>query len=130
MAVVALLGAIAMVAVGCGRDDFKNEPRPPVPLEVTVEINEKSVQVSPPAFGAGLVNFTVANTTTEEAAFEIDGPMKEVSDPIPPNGALLFKVTMEPGDYEAGVDDSLSIKRQQIKVGPERESAQNDLLLP
>ncbi len=129
MAVVAL-SAIAVIAVGCGRDDFENEPRPPLPLEVTVEINDKAVQVSPPAFGAGMVNFTIANTTTSEAAFEIDGPVTDVSDPIPPNGALLFKAELEPGDYEAGVDDNLTIERAGLKVGPDRESAQNDLLLP
>ena len=28
----------ALAVAGCGRDDFQNDPRPPVPAEVSVKI--------------------------------------------------------------------------------------------
>ena len=55
----------ALVVAGCGRDDFKNDPRPPIPAEVSVKIAKDGVAVSPKEFGAGIVNFTIANLTAE-----------------------------------------------------------------
>ena len=63
LAAVAVMAAL--VVTGCGRDDFNNDPRPPVPAEVSVKIARDGVAVSPREFGAGLVNFTIANLTNE-----------------------------------------------------------------
>jgi hypothetical protein len=127
-----LLAVVALVALGggCGRDDFKNDPRPPVPLEATVEITDTKVQVSPESFGAGLVNFTIANNSSADAVFALTGKTDATSEPIPANGNTTFKVPMQTGTYEAGVYRKDSIKKAQIEVGSERASAQNDLLLP
>jgi hypothetical protein len=126
-----LLAVVALVALGgCGRDDFPNDPRPPVPLEATVEITDSAVQVSPSSFGAGLVNFTIANNSSDSAVFALTGRTDATSEPIPANGNTTFKVPMETGTYEAGVYRKNSIKRARIEVGGERPSAQNDLLLP
>ena len=51
--IVALLTA-ALVS-GCGSKDFANEPRPPAPIETTASIGPRSVDISPDAFGAGIV---------------------------------------------------------------------------
>jgi hypothetical protein len=126
-----LLAVVALVALGgCGRNDFKNDPRPPVPLEATVEITDSAVQVSPASFGAGLVNFTIANNSSGDAVFSITGKANATSEPIPANGNTTFKVPMTTGSYEAGVYRKASIKPAKIRVGAERPSAQNDLLLP
>ena len=118
------------MAAGCGRDDFKNDPRPPTPLEVTVEMTDKAVQVAPANFGAGLVNFVIANTSDNDAVFEIKGPVDERSSTIPARGNTVFKVQLKQGSYEASAHDSDTVEPAQIEVGPERASAQNDLLLP
>jgi hypothetical protein len=126
-----LLAVVALLALGgCGRDDFKNDPRPPVPLEATVEITDSKVQVSPASFGAGLVNFTIANNSSGDAVFALTGKTDATSEPIPANGNTTFKVPMQTGTYEAGVYRKDSIKKARIAVGGERASAQNDLLLP
>jgi hypothetical protein len=126
-----LLAVVALVALGgCGRNDFKNDPRPPVPLEATVEITNSAVQVAPSSFGAGLVNFTIANNSSDSAVFSITGKTDATSEPIPANGNTTFKVPMATGTYEAGVYRKTSIKPVRLKVGAERPSAQNDLLLP
>ncbi len=126
-----VLAAVALVALaGCGSDDFANDPRPAAPLEATVEITDAAVEISPSAFGAGLVNFTIANNSSDEATFALAGPTEETSEPIPANGNTTFNVPMETGTYKAGVYRKDSIKPFEIRVGAERPSAQNELLLP
>jgi hypothetical protein len=126
-AVVALLGALT--AAGCGRNDFKNDPRPPVPAEVSVKIARDGVGVSPKEFGAGLVNLTVANLTDQTGSLAIHGPVDATTPTIPPAGAETIKLQMKTGSYEASVD-GFAVRPFNFTVGPERPSGQNDLLLP
>jgi len=123
----ALLGVVAVA--GCGRSDFKNDPRPPVPAEVSVKIAPDGVGVSPREFGAGLVNFTVANLTNETGSLAIQGPVDATSNDIAPGDADTIKVDMKTGSYEASVD-GFTVAPFGFTVGPERPSGKNDLLLP
>lgn|SRR5262245_566457 len=121
---------LASIAVaGCGRDDFENNPRPPIPAEVTAKIGDRNVAVSPSEFGAGLVNITIANLSTEPATLVVTGPVDAESDEIPPSGTDSFKVDLKSGEYEARAD-GVAEKAAPFTVGPERPSGQNDLLLP
>jgi hypothetical protein len=124
---VALITALALA--GCGRDDFKNDPRPPVPAEVSVKIAKDGVAISPKEFGAGLVNFTIANLTTDPGTLAIHGPVNASSDEIPPTGTGTIRVDMRTGSYEASVN-GIALAPFAFKVGPERASGKNDLLLP
>jgi hypothetical protein len=119
----------ALVVAGCGRDDFKNDPRPPIPAEVSVKIAKDGVAVSPNEFGAGIVNFTIANLTTEPGTLAIQGPVDADSSEIPPTGTGTIKVEMKTGSYEASVS-GVAARPFSFTVGPERASGQNDLLLP
>jgi hypothetical protein len=126
----ALAVVLAAVALGaCGRDDYENEPRPPVPAEITVEIGEKSVVVSPSTFGAGLVNFTIANLSDTSASLEIVGPTAAQSEEIPPRGNTILKAEMETGEYTANAFGAVATPAQ-FEVGPERPSGSDELLLP
>ena len=124
---VALVTALAVA--GCGRSDFKNDPRPAVPAEVSVKIAKDGVAVSPREFGAGLVNFTIANLTTDPGTLAIHGPVTADSSEIPPAGTDTVKVEMKTGSYEASVS-GIAARPFSFTVGPERPSGQNDLLLP
>jgi hypothetical protein len=126
--VAAAILAIVLIA-GCGRDDFKNDPRPPIPAEVSIRIADSGVGFSPKEFGSGLVNFTVANLTTEAGTLTIHGPVDAESHEIPPGGAETLKVEMKSGNYEASVS-GIAVRPFSFTVGPERPSGQNDLLLP
>jgi hypothetical protein len=128
----AIAATLALLAVGlsaCGRDDFKNDPRPAVPAEVTVKMGNGAISVSPKEFGAGLVNLTAANLTDTPATLVINGPVDAQSDEIPAAGTETIKVEMTTGQYEASAD-GVALKPFQFSVGGPRPSGQNDLLLP
>jgi hypothetical protein len=127
--VAAALVVVAIAVGGCGRDDFKNEPRPPITAEVSVKIAKDGVAVSPKEFGAGLANFTIANLTTKSGTLAIHGPVDADSDEIPAAGTGTIKVDMKTGSYEASVS-GIGVRPFGFTVGPERSSGQNDLLLP
>lgn len=126
MAVAALA---AVVVAGCGRDDFDNEPRPPLAAEISVRIGDDRVVVSPAEFGAGLTHFTIANLADTDAAVAIDGPSVAESDEVPPGGTATLKAELVSGRYRASVEGA-EADPFDFEVGPERESAQDDLLLP
>jgi hypothetical protein len=122
--------AIATAALaGCGSGDEENEDQPPSPIELTAKIGEDKVLVSPSEIGAGLVNLTISNQTPEDVQLEISGPTQGSTDPIVGNGVGEYKINLEEGEYEVSADTT-SISPGRVTVGPERESAQNDLLLP
>jgi hypothetical protein len=123
----ALLGVLAVA--GCGGSDFKNDPGPPVPAVVSVKIAPDGVAVSPKEFGAGLVNFTVANLTNRSGSLAIHGPVDATSPDIAPGDADTVRVEMKSGTYEASVN-GLTVAPFGFTVGPERPSRQNQLLLP
>ena len=129
-AALTALGAVALTAAACGEDDFANEPRPPAPIEVTAAIDDKSVNVSPSKFGAGLVTITISNQSEEPTSLNLDGPTTATSDDIVPGGTGSIKTALEEGEYEASAGAEIAVRPQKIEVGPERESSQNDLLLP
>jgi hypothetical protein len=127
---LALAAVSVLVAAGCGREDFENDPRPPVPAEITVKIGDDGVLVSPAAFGAGLVNFTIANLSGDPATLAIEGPTSATSDEIPPGGNAVLKTEMETGSYQFTAEGPPQVEPFQLEVGPERPSGQDDLLLP
>jgi hypothetical protein len=130
-AVLLALAALSVLLVaGCGREDFENDPRPPVPDEITVKIGEEGVLVSPAAFGAGLVNFTIANLSGDPATLAIEGPTSATTGEIPPGGNAVLKAEMETGSYQFTAEGPPQVEPFQLEVGPERPSGQDDLLLP
>src|SRR4051794_35555454 len=126
---LATLVVAGLVVVGCGRNDFNNDPRPPIPAEISVKIGPDGVVVSPKEFGSGLVNFTVANLTTGTGSLAIHGPVDADSNQVGPGDADTLKVQLKTGNYEASVD-GIAVRPFNFTVGPERPSGQNDLLLP
>jgi hypothetical protein len=127
--VIVAVGLAAVAIAACGRDDFENEPRPPVPASVTVKIGDGEVVISPRTVGAGLVNFEIANFENTPATFSIVGPTEAESEEIPARGNNSLKTQLETGTYQASAN-GVEATPFSFEVGPERESGQNDLLLP
>ena len=132
-----IAAALATVA-GCGgADDYKNDPRPPAPINVTAAITNSNVRVSPQRFGAGPIVLVISNqsSTAQEVTFETDElggskPGRTFSTtPINPRGTATLKVDVRQGDWKLGTKDG-GIRAAAVSVGKERKTAQDELLQP
>ena len=122
--------ALAALTLGaCGRDDFENEPRPALPSEISVKIGDGKVVVSPSQFGAGLANFTVVNLGDTTTSLSVNGPTEFETAEVAPGTNTIYKTEIDTGEYEATAT-SAEAAPFQFEVGPDNDSAQNDLLLP
>jgi hypothetical protein len=129
---LASLGVSALLLVvavtGCGSSNFPNDPRPPTPIEVSARVDSQRVQVAPDRFGAGLVNFTIANISSGPVTFDVTGPTKGSTE-IQPGTPDSLRMSMKEGTYRVTASKP-KIKPATITVGPERRSSQNQLLEP
>lgn len=120
---------------GCGGDRNYNKGfRPPVTKVAGLLLDGKATRLSPTEIGAGPITIKITNRSGEKvrrvSLRSIDGGC--VSDqvdagPIPDAGTGTISATLTEGNCEI-VADSMSAST--LRVGPERESAQNKLLLP
>ena len=124
----ALCASVLLAA--CGDEDFKNEPRPPSPIELSALINDKQVVVSPSDVGAGLVSITVSNQSGDPATLTLSGPNDIASNQILPGNTAQLKGELKQGDYDVSAGGGSAARDDKLSVGPERASSQNDLLLP
>jgi hypothetical protein len=122
---------------GCGGSDFKDKPRPPVPLEITGVITDKNVTVSPAKFGAGPVTLIISNQTQESHTVTLEGaplqnkatPTQTVG-PINPLDTANIQQNLPEGKFLVKVSSSSPIKPATLIVGPPRSSSSNQVLLP
>jgi hypothetical protein len=137
MGLATLVGVVAAVAVaGCGsNDDYKNNPRPPAPIVLTASISDQKINVSPARFGAGPVSLIITNLTRkpQQVTFRSDaggkGGFEQSTGPINPGDAATVKADVPQGSATVKVG-AQRIKAAVVKVGPQRKSSQNELLLP
>jgi hypothetical protein len=134
-ATFAAVAAAALLA-GCGEDDFENEPRPPVTLELTGVIQEDKLTVSPSRnLGAGPFSILISNQTDAEHTVTLEGgSIQERVGPVAPDGTVEIKRTLAPGSYEVSAGSARAVRREiqpaTLDIGDERRSSNNELLLP
>ena len=128
----ALFAALAMsmpLTLGaCGSSDFTNAPRAAAPIVVTARVTTREVEVSPDHFGAGLINFTIANLSNSPVRFTLSGPKDAATPPSQPGNPANLKLNLTQGSYQATAGHGG--QTVPVKVGPERNSSQNQLLEP
>ena len=128
-ALVAALAVSAALTLGaCGSSDFANDPRPAAPIVVTATVASGRVDVSPDRFGAGLINLTIANLSDSPVRFTLSGPKDAATPPIQPGNPANLKLNLPEGSYQATAGHGG--QTVPVKVGPERDSSQNQLLQP
>jgi hypothetical protein len=143
---IGFLAVTALALAGCGSGGtFKNLPRPPTPVDLTVYINNSRVSVSPNSVGAGPVNFIVTNQSTKTQTLSINDsasgkPIGAGTGPINPQGTTEVTVDFTPGDYlvttgSAGKTDAAlatptTIHPAALHIGAPRPNANNVLLQP
>jgi len=129
---------LATLVASCGGGtSYKNKPRPPAPINITASVSGAGIAVSPGSFGAGPIVLIVTNQTgaSQEVTFESDelGATKpgvtQTTEPINPRGTGQLKVNVTEGSYRVRAANA-DISPAQINVGPQRQSAQNELLQP
>jgi hypothetical protein len=128
---VALAGVLALGVAGCGDSNrYANDPRPPAPIVITASISKDKVSVSPDRFGAGPVSLVITNQTeaAQQVTFQSRGG-KQQTGPINPSDTATLKADVPEGDAVVKVGGA-GISPARIAVGPQRKSAQNELLQP
>ena len=126
-----------LLLAGCGGDDFENEPRPPVPVQLTGVITEKRMTVSPRRLGAGPIVLTISNQTEGPHTVTLaGGTVRETVGPIAPRDTGTIQKTLATGEYTVAAGSPRAVaKRDQILpaklvIGKPRDSASDELLLP
>jgi hypothetical protein len=131
-ALLAVLCAAALTTTACGNNsDDRTELRPPVPINISVEIGTSRVTASPAKFGAGPIALLVSNQSGASQTLTIDGPqVRQSVGPINPQDTATLKVSVGSGEFTLAADQASGLKATKLEVGPARPSAQNQLLLP
>jgi hypothetical protein len=123
---------VVLTAGGCGGTENRNSsPRPPSVIEISVTIEDDKISADPSRFGAGPILLLASNQSSASHSLTIDGPrVKQSVGPINPRDTASLKVTVSPGEYTVAADGAAATKPARLRVGPERQSAQNELLQP
>jgi hypothetical protein len=139
-AVSILFAGTTTLVAGCGGGShFKNESRPPVPVQLTGVVTDRAVQVSPRKVGAGPVVITVSNQTTAPHTLTLEGPAggggtTDTVGPVNPMGTGKLQQTLKPGSYTLKAGSQQATVQQiapgRVTVTRQRQSSSNDLLLP
>jgi hypothetical protein len=124
--------SLAVVAGGCGSDDeARSDERPPVPINISINVDEEGITASPDEFGAGPITMLVANQSGASQTLTIDGPrLRRSVGPINPQDTVTVRLRVQPGEHTVSAEESAGLREATLTVGPPRPSAQNDLLLP
>lgn len=135
---LATLVVLAGVCAGCGGgESYANADRPPAPISISIALTGERVAVSPNRVGAGPVLLLIANESgrSRDVTLTATGGRRSCvaddasSGPINPQDAARISLALVEGTCEVGVADG-TIPPARLIVGPERESAQQDLLQP
>ncbi|MEA2441497.1 MAG: hypothetical protein QOH76_2921 [Thermoleophilaceae bacterium] len=133
---VSLLLMGAALVAGCGGGDkFKNEARPPTPVQLTGVVTDRGVTISPKRVGAGPVILTVSNQTDSAHTITLEGNGKrDIVGPVNPLGTAKLQQTLEQGTYTVKVGSKQAtanfIPPGELIVGASRPSSSDELLLP
>ena len=145
-ATIGILTGCTLVVAGCGGSKhFANNPRPAVPVNLTVYINNSRVLLSPTSVGAGPVVFIITNQASQAESVAIQtagGQTLASTASINPQATTTVQVNaFSPNSYytvttnASGSNDASqvvgsSIQAAQLYIGPPRKNANNVLLQP
>jgi predicted component of type VI protein secretion system len=129
---IALALAVACVFVlsACeSNESYKNENKPPAVLTLGVIVADDQIAADPNPFGAGPTRFLITNQTTKKQIVTLTTDTLERKAVVDPSQTANFKMTIPEGNLTIASSD-ISADSLDVTVGPERESAQQDLNQP
>jgi uncharacterized membrane protein YjjB (DUF3815 family) len=129
--------ALALVASGCGGDDFANRERAPAPITLSAAITPRDITVSPARIGAGTVELIASNLTSisqqvtlrSETLSAGTAPLEQRTGPINPGDTASLTADLVQGTYRV-TTRSAQLGHATLRVGPRRSSGQDQLLQP
>jgi hypothetical protein len=134
--VLATFATAAILVAGCGDDDFENQARAPVRLELSAVVQPDRVTVSPSRnLGAGPFEIILSNQTDDPHTITLEGEtIMERAGSVEPGDTLTIRRTLAPGSYELRAGSEQAVRKEiepaVIDVGAERKNSNSDLLLP
>ena len=133
-AAVVAVPLVALLA-SCGGKDFKNDPRPPLPIELTGVIQPKKVTISPAKVGAGPVLITISNQTDDPHSVRLNGgSVDQQVARVGSTDTATIQKTLTPGTYEVSAGSATAVPHEiapaKLTVGKPRASSSGDLSLP
>jgi hypothetical protein len=158
-AVLTLSALVGLGVAGCGSsgsDKFANDPRPPVPTQLTGVITNDEVTVSPDAVPlkpkAGQVESTkdlptpivliISNQSDTSHPVKLTGKTRDGKEveatigPINPLDTGEIKESLEPGTYRIVAGNTTAVNADQeirpatLRVNANRQTSSDTLLLP
>lgn len=130
---------LAIAGAGCGASEsYDNAERPPAPINIAVSLTPDRVSISPDRIGAGPVVLLVSNQSTRSREVVLDAPAhadgscvdgNASSGPINPQGTARVQLPLVEGRCTIAVADG-DLRPARLVVGPQRASAQQDVLQP
>ena len=129
------MALVAAILAGCGGEDFKNEARAPIRLELSGVIQDDEVSVSPAKLGAGPVAITISNQTDVPHSITLEGASTiDRAGPVEPGDTTTIQKTLEPGSYEVKAGSEKAVKQEirpaVLQISKARKNSNNDVLLP
>lgn len=122
--------ACAVVVSGCaGNESYPNLPKPPAFVTLTVFVGEDEIAVSPNPLGAGPTRFIITNQTGTKQNVLVSAEQSEREVTVGQGQTANFRMTIQPGELSISADNTAAQEATMV-VGPERESAQDDLNQP
>lgn len=147
-----LIAVAAALFVGaCSAEEEARLPRPPVPIPVSVAIDEEGVRLAPERIAVpgqkpvninqnataaigqarqvreATVVFTVSNQTADPTRLFVEGPV-ERGELIPPAGTTDFQMALPTAIYRLSTPAGPGTAR--LTVGPSRVSSGTSVLTP
>ena len=130
-------GALLLLGfAGCRSEDFRNEPRPPIPIQLTGVITEERVTISPNVVGTGPITILVSNQTDRSHTVSLQGRgVNEVVGPINPLDTATIQSTLQKqGTYRVRAGSPVATAQQispgRLVVGIGRQSSRDSVQLP
>jgi endonuclease YncB( thermonuclease family) len=136
IAAFAFLATAGITAAGCGgSSDFKDEPRPPEPVQLTGVIRNDKLTVSPNRVGAGPIIILISNQTQQAHTVTLDGvDTRDTVGPVNPLDSAKIQQTLKQGKYTVKAGSTQAVPREiapaTLSVGPQRRDSSNKVLLP
>jgi hypothetical protein len=145
---ICILAICGLTVAGCGAGaKFANKPRPPLPINLSVYINNAKISISPASVGAGPVNFIVTNMADHAESLSILAAGASAANSLANTGPINPQATAEvtvdfdsPGTYsvtttpqgqtDAALAEPPTIHPAMLHIGRQRPNASGALLQP